>query len=106
MQTLGLLTGVGYADARPFACLMADEGCAYRFTHQFHLEQHMHKVHGWTANGTNGVFADGTAAEQVDDGFGWDADHASKIVCDGGMPCSKWDEMFGEEAMALDPALL
>jgi hypothetical protein len=101
MQTLGLLTGVGYADSRPFACLLADEGCRHRFTHEFHLNQHMQKVHGLTADGTDGVFA-----KEPHDGFEWDADHVSKSAYDDGAPYSEWDEMFGEDAMALDPALL
>ena len=106
MQTLGLLTGVGYADSRPFACFLADEGCRHRFTHQHHLDQHMDCVHGWTARGVEGILAVDAADAEFDDGFQREAGYVPKTVYGGEAAFAGWDEMFGEDTMALDPALL
>ena len=114
---LSLLTGARYADARPIACLLANEGCQHRFLRQYDLAQHMDKVHGW------GVIDEGLPAHEsleygngVEDMFedpaaepDWDAMQKDYSMPKAGYDMAPQflglDDMFGEEAMALDPAL-
>ena len=124
---LSLLTGAGYADSRPIACLMANEGCPNRFLRQYDLSQHMVKVHYWRPESPDdaqdmefvhdGVDEGLPAYEGLGDGSYVDdmlADHEQgmeeeysmlKDVHDGTQPLVGLDDMFGDEAMALDPAL-
>lgn len=47
-RTLALLTGVGYEDNRPIACMV--ESCTKRFTRDYDLEQHLELTHGWNVD--------------------------------------------------------
>jgi len=124
---LGLLTGAGYADARPIACLMANEGCQHRFLRQYDLSQHMVKVHYWRPEDYNAIptmdlthsltdtdfpaYVDVGYAGYVDDMFadeqyGVENGYSlPKDVHNGAQPLVGLDDVFGDEAMALDPAL-
>ncbi|EME89438.1 uncharacterized protein MYCFIDRAFT_27369 [Pseudocercospora fijiensis CIRAD86] len=47
-KTLSLITGYGYEQQRPFACLLApSRGCQMRFTKEHELGYHMEMTHGW-----------------------------------------------------------
>ncbi|KXT09087.1 hypothetical protein AC579_8290 [Pseudocercospora musae] len=47
-KTLSLITGYGYEQRRPFACLLApSRGCQMRFTKEHELGYHMEMTHGW-----------------------------------------------------------
>ena len=124
---LNLLTGAGYAESRPIACLMAHDGCPHRFLRQYDLSQHMVKAHFWKAEGTNTVATAWHASDAMDDNppaygdVGY-RDYADDMFADAiyGMesspnmhkdpytcahPLAGLDDMFGDDAMALDPVL-
>jgi uncharacterized C2H2 Zn-finger protein len=114
---LSLLTGAGYAEARPIACLMANEGCQHRFLRQYDLAQHMDKVHGWGVMEERlPAYDDVRHGDNVDDmledaaaGPDWYAVQNGYSMLKAGYDMAPQflglDDMFGEEAMALDPAL-
>lgn len=54
-KALAMLTGVGYEELRPFACLMAAGrgGCQLRFTKEYELCTHMELTHGWNVDDIN-----------------------------------------------------
>lgn len=130
-QTLGLLTGIGYADSRPFACLSI-EACPYRFTQHFHLAQHMDTVHRWSvdeinkalANDSSGIpthnkecsLSDGNDFFMADDVQKYDGGFESGALSQGfdarkdlynyAEPLIGLDDMFGDDATMLDPALM
>ena len=99
-NTLQLLTGAGYADNRPFACFAAVEGCLHRFINEYHLAQHMETAHGWSEAEINDALAN---TSNYDTNLGIDT---QKGLYDYAEPLAGLDEMFGVEAMALDPALM
>ena len=115
MQTLGLLTGVGYDDAHPLACLAVDNGCMHRFQRHYDLAQHLELAHGWSA-----AMINTSLAAEEDEDFSVDAFKQGNDwvrLNDGGHDLAKdmrnevanlagLDPMFEDEAMVLDPLLM
>lgn len=65
-KALSMLTGVGYEELRPFACLMASgrHACQMRFTKEYELCTHMELTHGWNVDDINDAL--GNQMEGVD----------------------------------------
>ncbi|EME49431.1 hypothetical protein DOTSEDRAFT_163794 [Dothistroma septosporum NZE10] len=74
-KTLALLTGSGYEELRPYACILAagPRGCQLRLTNEIELCTHMELTHGWTIEDINEAIQRGHTRPQEagpDDTFG------------------------------------
>jgi hypothetical protein len=52
-RAVAMLTGHGYDELRPFACLMASGGCQGRFGKEYELAYHMELTHEWNVEDIN-----------------------------------------------------
>ncbi|GIZ40037.1 hypothetical protein CKM354_000339200 [Cercospora kikuchii] len=52
-RTLSMITGYGYEQIRPFACLERARGCQARFTKVYELSYHMEMTHDWNVDDIN-----------------------------------------------------
>ncbi|KAF2207470.1 hypothetical protein CERZMDRAFT_88507 [Cercospora zeae-maydis SCOH1-5] len=57
-RTLSMITGYGYEQIRPFACLERARGCQSRFTKVYELSYHMEMTHDWNVDDINDAIED------------------------------------------------
>lgn len=62
-HALSMLTGAGYEELRPHACILASNGCQIRFKNAYDLSVHMELTHDWTVDDINDTFELGFEAE-------------------------------------------
>ncbi|KAL9535149.1 Transcription factor [Sphaerulina musiva] len=57
-RMLSFITGYGYDQVRPFACLEKSKGCQGRFTKVYELAYHMEMTHDWNVDDINDAIED------------------------------------------------
>ena len=67
-RALAMLTGSGYAELRPYPCLVAGgpRGCQWRATNEMELCHHVEMTHGWTIEDINEAIERGHTRPQED----------------------------------------